>query len=341
MKRLGFLDRYLTLWIFLAMALGVLIGAWIPGVSDSIDLIAYKGINIPIALGLIVMMYPPLAKVDYRTLPVVLKDKKLLSLSLILNWVVGPLFMFFLAAYFLSDRPELMTGVVLIGLARCIAMVLVWNDLADGDSTYGAALVALNSLFQVFTFSFYAWFFLTILPTWIGLGSILVDVPFTMVATNVGIYLGIPFVLGIGGRVVLIRLKGLSWYNDTYLPRIGPLTLISLLFTIVLMFSLQGARILDQTSDVLLVSIPLLLYFFGMWLLSYFAGMKLGVDEPRNRAVAFTAAGNNFELAIAVAIGVFGLHSSEAFVGVIGPLIEVPALLLLVQFSKRLSRHKV
>ena len=287
MKRLGFLDRYLTLWIFLAMALGVLIGAWIPGVSDSIDLIAYKGINIPIALGLIVMMYPPLAKVDYRTLPVVLKDKKLLSLSLILNWVVGPLFMFFLAAYFLGDRPELMTGVVLIGLARCIAMVLVWNDLADGDSTYGAALVALNSLFQVFTFSFYAWFFLTILPTWIGLGSILVDVPFTMVATNVGIYLGIPFVLGIGGRVVLIRLKGLSWYTDTYLPRIGPLTLISLLFTIVLMFSLQGARILDQTSDVLLVSIPLLLYFFGMWLLSYFAGMKLGVDEPRNRAVAF------------------------------------------------------
>ena len=322
------------------MALGVLIGAWIPGVSDSIDLIAYKGINIPIATGLIVMMYPPLAKVDYRTLPVVLKDKKLLSLSLILNWVVGPLFMFFLAAYFLSDRPELMTGVVLIGLARCIAMVLVWNDLADGDSTYGAALVALNSLFQVFTFSFYAWFFLTILPTWIGLGSILVDVPFRMVATNVGIYLGIPFVLGIGGRVVLIRLKGLSWYTDTYLPRIGPLTLISLLFTIVLMFSLQGARILDQTSDVLLVSIPLLLYFFGMWLLSYFAGMKLGVDEPRNRAVAFTAAGNNFELAIAVAIRVFGLHSSEAFVGVIGPLIEVPALLLLVQLSKRLSRHK-
>jgi ACR3 family arsenite transporter len=212
--------------------------------------------------------------------------------------------------------------------------------LADGDSTYGAALVALNSLFQVFTFSFYAWFFLTILPTWIGLGSILVDVPFTMVATNVGIYLGIPFVLGIGGRVVLIRLKGLSWYTDTYLPRIGPLTLVSLLFTIVLMFSLQGARILDQTSDVLLVSIPLLLYFFGMWLLSYFAGMKLGVDEPRNRAVAFTAAGNNFELAIAVAIGVFGLHSSEAFVGVIGPLIEVPALLLLVQLSKRLSRNK-
>jgi len=319
------------------MALGVLIGAWIPGVSDSIDLIAYKGINIPIATGLILMMYPPLAKVDYRTLPVVLKDKKLLSLSLILNWVVGPLFMFFLAAYFLSDRPELMTGVVLIGLARCIAMVLVWNDLADGDSTYGAALVALNSLFQVFTFSFYAWFFLTILPTWIGLGSILVDVPFTMVATNVGIYLGIPFVLGIGGRVVLIRLKGLSWYTDTYLPRIGPLTLVSLLFTIVLMFSLQGARILDQTSDVLLVSIPLLLYFFGMWLLSYFAGMKLGVDEPRNRAVAFTAAGNNFELAIAVSIGVFGLHSSEAFVGVIGPLIEVPALLLLVQLSRRLA----
>jgi ACR3 family arsenite transporter len=322
------------------MALGVFLGAWIPGVSDSIDLIAYKGINIPIAIGLIVMMYPPLAKVDYRTLPEVLKDKKLLSLSLILNWVVGPLLMFFLAACFLSDRPELMTGVVLIGLARCIAMVLVWNDLADGDSTYGAALVALNSLFQVFTFSFYAWFFLTIFPTWLGMDSVAINIPFKMVATNVGLYLGIPFILGIGGRVLLIRIKGISWYTDIYLPRIGPLTLISLLFTIVVMFSLQGARILDQTSDVLLVSIPLLLYFLVMWLLSYFVGLKLGADKPRNRAVAFTAAGNNFELAIAVAIGVFGLHSSEAFVGVVGPLIEVPALLLLVQLSKRLSTIK-
>lgn len=322
------------------MVLGIVLGAWVPGISDSIDLIAYKGVNIPIAIGLIVMMYPPLAKVDYRTLPEVLKDKKLLSLSLILNWVVGPVLMFFLAAYFLSDRPELMTGVVLIGLARCIAMVLVWNDLADGDSTYGAALVALNSLFQVFTFSFYAWFFLTIFPTWLGMDGIAINVPFKMVAANVGLYLGIPFILGIGGRVLLIRIKGISWYTDIYLPRIGPLTLISLLFTIVVMFSLQGARILDQTSDVLLVSIPLLLYFFGMWLLSYFAGLKLGADKPRNRAVAFTAAGNNFELAIAVAIGVFGLHSSEAFVGVIGPLIEVPALLLLVQLSKRLSAIK-
>jgi arsenite transporter len=339
LKKLGFLDRYLTLWIFLAMVLGIVLGAWVPGISDSIDLIAYKGVNIPIAIGLIVMMYPPLAKVDYRTLPEVLKDKKLLSLSLILNWVIGPVLMFFLAAYFLSDRPELMTGVVLIGLARCIAMVLVWNDLADGDSTYGAALVALNSLFQVFTFSFYAWFFLTIFPTWLGMDGIAINVPFKMVAANVGLYLGIPFILGIGGRVLLIRIKGVSWYTDKYLPRVGPLTLISLLFTIVVMFSLQGARILDQTSDVLLVSIPLLLYFFGMWLLSYFAGLKLGADKPRNRAVAFTAAGNNFELAIAVAIGVFGLHSSEAFVGVIGPLIEVPALLLLVQLSKRLSRR--
>ena len=322
------------------MVLGIVLGAWVPGISDSIDLIAYKGVNIPIAIGLIVMMYPPLAKVDYRTLPEVLKDKKLLSLSLILNWVVGPLLMFFLAAYFLSDRPELMTGVVLIGLARCIAMVLVWNDLADGDSTYGAALVALNSLFQVFTFSFYAWFFLTIFPTWLGMDGIAINVPFKMVAANVGLYLGIPFILGIGGRVLLIRIKGVSWYTDKYLPRVGPLTLVSLLFTIVVMFSLQGARILDQTSDVLLVSIPLLLYFFGMWILSYFAGLKLGADKPRNRAVAFTAAGNNFELAIAVAIGVFGLHSSEAFVGVIGPLIEVPALLLLVQLSKRLSAIK-
>ena len=216
-------------------------------------------------------------------------------------------------------------------------MVLVWNDLADGDRTYGAALVALNSLFQVFTFSFYAYFFLSILPTWLGMDGIAIDVPFAMVATNVGLYLGIPFLLGIGGRVLLIRIKDLDWYTNSFLPRIAPLTLISLLFTIVVMFSLQGARILDQTSDVLLVSIPLLLYFFGMWILSYFTGVKLGVDKPRNRAVAFTAAGNNFELAIAVAIGVFGLHSSEAFVGVIGPLIEVPALLLLVQLSRRLA----
>ncbi|MGY8928077.1 MAG: ACR3 family arsenite efflux transporter [Flavobacteriales bacterium] len=335
--RLGFLDRYLTLWIFLAMAMGILLGAFLPGVSETIESIQFKGVNIPIAIGLIVMMYPPLAKVDYRTLPEVLKDKKLLSLSLILNWIVGPLFMFFLAAYFLGDRPELMTGVVLIGLARCIAMVLVWNDLAEGDRTYGAALVALNSLFQVFTFSFYAYFFLSILPTWLGMDGIAIDVPFAMVATNVGLYLGIPFLLGIGGRVLLIRIKDLDWYTNSFLPKIAPLTLISLLFTIVVMFSLQGARILDQTSDVLLVSIPLLLYFFGMWILSYFTGVKLGVDKPRNRAVAFTAAGNNFELAIAVAIGVFGLHSSEAFVGVIGPLIEVPALLLLVQLSRRLA----
>lgn len=319
------------------MILGVTLGQFIPRVSVLIGEIQYSGINIPIAIGLILMMYPPLAKVDYRTLPEVLKDKKLLSLSLIINWVVGPLFMFFLAAYFLSERPELMTGVVLIGLARCIAMVLVWNDLADGDRTYGAALVALNSLFQVFTFSFYAYFFLSILPTWLGMDAIAIDVPFAMVATNVGFYLGIPFLLGIGGRILLIHMKGLNWYTNSFLPRIAPLTLIALLFTIVVMFSLQGARILDQTTDVLLVSIPLLLYFFGMWVLSYFTGIKLGIDIPRNRAVAFTAAGNNFELAIAVAIGVFGLHSSQAFVGVIGPLIEVPALLLLVKLSRRLA----
>jgi arsenite transporter len=319
------------------MILGVTLGKFVPGISLLVGEMKYSDVNIPIAIGLIVMMYPPLAKVDYRTLPEVLKDKKILSLSLILNWIVGPLFMFFLAAFFLGERPELMTGVVLIGLARCIAMVLVWNDLADGDRTYGAALVALNSLFQVFTFSFYAYFFLSILPAWIGMDSVAIEVPFTMVAANVGLFLGIPFLLGIGGRVLLTRMRGLNWYTNSFLPRIAPLTLISLLFTIVVMFSLQGARILDQTYDVLLVSIPLLLYFFGMWLLSYFTGVSLGVDKPRNRAVAFTAAGNNFELAIAVAIGVFGLHSSEAFVGVIGPLIEVPALLLLVQLSRRLA----
>ena len=319
------------------MTVGILLGKFLPGISESIESMQFKGINIPIAIGLIVMMYPPLAKVDYRTLPAVLKDKLLLSLSLILNWIVGPFFMFFLAAYFLGDRPELMTGVVLIGLARCIAMVLVWNDIADGDRTYGAALVALNSLFQVFTFSFYAYFFLSILPTWLGMDGIAIDVPFALVASNVAIYLGIPFLLGIGGRALLIRVKGGHWYTTSYLPRIGPLTLTSLLFTIVVMFSLQGGRILDQTSDVLLVSIPLLIYFFLMWVASYFMGVKLGIDKPRNRAVAFTATGNNFELAIAVSIGVFGLHSSEAFVGVIGPLIEVPALLLLVQLSRRLA----
>ena len=316
---------------------GVLLGAYLPGVSETVESIQAKGVNIPIALGLILMMYPPLAKVDYRTLPAIFKNKKILSLSLILNWIVGPFFMFFLAAYFLGDRPELMTGVVLIGLARCIAMVLVWNDLADGDRTYGAALVALNSLFQVFTFSFYAFFFLSIFPTWLGMEGIAINVPFKMVATNVGLYLGIPFLLGIVGRAILIRIKGITWYNEKYLPRIAPLTLISLLFTIVVMFSLQGARVLDSTSDVLLVSVPLLIYFFGMWVLSYYTGVKLGVDKPINRAVAFTASGNNFELAIAVAIGVFGLHSSEAFVGVIGPLIEVPALLLLVQLSRKLA----
>ena len=241
------------------MAGGVLLGAYLPGVSETVESIQVKGVNIPIALGLILMMYPPLAKVDYRTLPAIFKNKKILSLSLILNWIVGPFFMFFLAAYFLGDRPELMTGVVLIGLARCIAMVLVWNDLADGDRTYGAALVALNSLFQVFTFSFYAYFFLSIFPTWLGMDGIAINVPFKMVATNVGLYLGIPFLLGIVGRAILIRIKGITWYNEKYLPRIAPLTLISLLFTIVVMFSLQGARVLDSTSDVLLVSVPLLI----------------------------------------------------------------------------------
>ncbi|HHZ97375.1 MAG TPA: ACR3 family arsenite efflux transporter [Flavobacteriales bacterium] len=338
MGRLGFLDRYLTIWIFLAMAGGIALGNWVPSLPEAIESVSFKGVNIPIAIGLILMMYPPLAKVDYGTLPHIFKDVKLLTLSMVLNWIIGPILMFALAVIFLGDRPELMTGVILIGLARCIAMVLVWNDLADGDRTYGAALVALNSLFQVFTFSFYAWFFLTIMPTWIGLEGVAVDIPFKLVAINVSLYLGIPFVLGLGGRYLLIRLKSELWYTKSFLPLISPLTLISLLFTIVVMFSLQGDRILDQTSDVLLVSIPLALYFLIMWLLSYFAGIKLGVDEPRTRAVAFTAAGNNFELAIAVAIGVFGLHSSEAFVGVIGPLIEVPALLLLVLLSKKLSK---
>lgn len=339
MERLSFLDRYLTVWIFLAMAFGVVFSLYSPGITTAIGNLEVGEVNIPIAIGLITMMYPPLAKVDFRTLPEVFKNKKLLGLSLALNWVIGPLLMFALAIIFLQAYPHMMVGVIIIGLARCIAMVLVWNDIADGDRTYGAALVALNSLFQVFSFSFYAWFFVTILPTWFGLESIDIDVSFSLVAKNVFMYLGIPFILGIGGRYVLVALKSEEWYTGTYLPKISPLTLVSLLLTIVLMFSLQGARILADPYMVLLVSIPLLIYFIAMWAISYFVGVKLGADLPRNRAIAFTAAGNNFELAIAVAIGVFGLNSPEAVVGVIGPLIEVPALLLLVRLSNYLGKR--
>lgn len=321
------------------MAIGVVISLYSPGLTTAIGNLEVGEVNIPIAIGLITMMYPPLAKVDFRTLPEVFKNKKLLGLSLALNWVIGPLLMFALAIIFLQAYPHMMVGVIIIGLARCIAMVLVWNDIADGDRTYGAALVALNSLFQVFSFSFYAWFFVTILPTWFGLESIDIDVSFSLVAKNVFMYLGIPFILGIGGRYVLVSLKGEEWYKKTYLPKISPLTLVSLLLTIVLMFSLQGARIIADPYMVLLVSIPLLIYFIAMWAISYFVGVKLGADLPRNRAIAFTAAGNNFELAIAVAIGVFGLNSPEAVVGVIGPLIEVPALLLLVRLSNYLGKR--
>lgn len=337
MKQLSFLDRYLTLWIFLAMAIGIAAGVFAPGLTEALGSLEIGEVNIPIAIGLITMMYPPLAKVDFKTLPEVFKNKKLLSLSLLLNWIVGPLLMFALAVIFLQAYPHMMVGVIIIGLARCIAMVLVWNDISNGDRTYGAALVALNSLFQVFTFSFYAWFFVTVLPKWFGLESIDIDVSFALVAKNVFMYLGVPFILGIGGRKLLVSLKGEKWYTESYLPKVSPLTLISLLLTIILMFSLQGANIIADPKMVLIVSVPLMIYFVGMWVISYFVGLKLGADLPRNRAVAFTAAGNNFELAIAVAIGVFGLNSPEAMVGVIGPLIEVPALLLLVRLSNYLG----
>jgi ACR3 family arsenite transporter len=336
-KELGFLDRYLTVWILLAMIFGLTLGAFAPGVSGFIGGLSINEVNIPIAIGLIAMMYPPLAKVDFKSLPDVLSDKRLLSFSLVLNWLIGPLLMFCLAVVFLRNSPELMSGVIIIGIARCIAMVLVWNDLADGDRSYGAALVAINSVFQVVTFSLYAWFFLTIAPTWIGITAVSINIPLSFVAKNVFMYLGIPFILGIGLRYLFVKRKGKIWYNEKYLPQIGPITLVSLLLTIVLMFSLQGNRIITQPSEVIIVAVPLMIYFLLMWGISYFFGKKLGACDAKNRAIAFTAAGNNFELAIAVSIGIFGIHSPQAFVGVIGPLIEVPALLLLVKISQKLS----